>query len=178
MTLPDGSLHPVERQLLDELGDLDPVQSQVDTLAGWKVLLADAGPLAGVAPVDGEWSALQVLGHLVEAEVVNALRYRAMIVEDCPMLERYDRDLWRAMLQRPADAAVGSLLAMFAALRRANLTFWDSLDGAGRARTAIDPGCGVETIELRFRMLAGHDRMHLAQAEAAVRAAAESAARA
>jgi hypothetical protein len=60
---------------------------------------------------------------------------------------------------------------MFRALRHDNLEFWAHLDEAGRARTGIHQEYGPETIELRFKMLAGHDRQHLAQARRAVSAA-------
>ena len=39
MTLPDGTLHPTERQLLDELGSLDPVEVQTDNADHWVTAL-------------------------------------------------------------------------------------------------------------------------------------------
>ncbi len=121
------------------------------------------------APAEGEWSALEVLAHLAAVELTNGLRYRAMLVEECPSLAGYEAAAWSPLLRGAEPAA---LLALFRALRHANLAFWAALDERGRARTGIHPECGVETIELRFRMLAGHDRMHLRQAQGAVAVAA------
>lgn len=169
MTLPDGELHPTESQLLAELGDLDPAASQLDALEAWEHLLHVSGDLARVRPFSNEWSALEVLAHLTAVELTDGLRYRAMLVGDSPALADYDLADWASLLRR-ADIDGGSLLALFRGLRQANLDFWEHLDATGRGRIGIHPEYGPESIELRFRMLAGHDRMHLGQARRALQA--------
>jgi hypothetical protein len=170
VTLLDGELHPVELELLAELGENDPAASQSDSLVGWARLVDEAGRRIRTRPGDGEWSAVEVLAHLTAVELTNGLRYRAMLLEEVPFLSDYDIAAWAPLLRR-SDADPVALLAMFGALRRANLELWARLDETARARTGIHRECGPETLELRFRMLAGHDRMHLAQAERAVEAA-------
>jgi hypothetical protein len=170
VTLPDGTLHPTERQLLDELGSLDPVETQTDNADHWVTLVDQAGSLVWFRPREGEWSALEVLAHLTVVELVNALRYRAMLAEDAPMLSDYGTTFWSSVLQAPGIQPL-ALLTMFRALRHDNLEFMSNLDEAGRARIGIHPECGPESIELRFKMLAGHDLSHLAQARRAVAAA-------
>jgi len=167
MTLPDGQLHPTERHLLDQLGDLDPADSQLGTLEAWENLVHESGELARARPSPDEWSALEVLAHLTAVELTNGLRYRAMLVEESPALANYEMADWEPMLRR-GDVDAGSLLGLFRSLRRANVAFWEHLDATGRGRIGIHPECGPETIQLRFRMLAGHDRMHLGQARRAV----------
>ncbi len=169
MTFSDGSLHPIERDLLGELADRDPAISQRDTLAEWERLVEEGGPALERRPSEDDWCALEVLAHLTAVELTNGLRYRAMLTEDCPSLAGYDAAAWSPMLRGAEPVA---LLALFRALRHSNLDFWAALDEKARARTGVHPDCGVETIELRFRMLAGHDRMHLGQAQRAVAAAA------
>ncbi len=170
MTLPDGQLHPTEQQLLADLGEFDPVESQIESLAAWDELLHVSGELALVRPAPEEWSALEVLAHLTAVELANGLRYRAMLVEDAPALSSYEVGDWSQLLS-VEGVNMGSLMALFRALRQANLDFWAHLDEAGRGRVGIHPECGPETIELRFRMLAGHDRAHLEQARQALRSA-------
>ena len=170
MTLPDGTLHEIERQLLDELGSVDPAVSQADSAGAWLALVEQSGDLVRVKPADGEWSALDVLAHLTVVELTNALRYRAMLAEDGPTLSDFGVSTWSSVL-KGADIQLPALLGMFRALRYDNLAFWDHLDAAGRARLGIHPEYGPESIELRFKMLAGHDRMHLAQGRRAVAAA-------
>ena len=103
-------------------------------------------------------------------ELINGLRYRAMLVEESPAMAEYEVADWAPLLEC-VDVDAGSLLGMFRSLRRANVSFWQHLDAAGRARVGIHPEYGPETIDLRFRVLAGHDRMHLAQARHAVETA-------
>ena len=167
MTLPDGTLHPIERELLDELGDNDPAESQADGADHWVTLVDQAGQLVWVRPHEGEWSALEILAHVTTVELTNALRYRAMLVEDSPELADYGTTFWSSLLTAPGIQPL-ALLQMFRALRLDNLRFWSNLDAAGRARTGIHAECGPETIELRFKMLAGHDRQHLDQARRAL----------
>jgi hypothetical protein len=168
MTLPDGSLHPTEGKLLAELGKGDPFDSQTDTLAAWDELVHVSGELLRVKPAPTEWSALEVLAHLTATELTNGLRYRAMLVEDSPALVDYEVGDWSALLSREGTD-VGALLALFRGLRQANLDLWKHLDETARGRLGIHPECGPETIDLRFRMMAGHDRMHLDQARRALR---------
>jgi hypothetical protein len=166
-------MHPTEASLMGELGGFDPAESQTETLAAWAALVRDAGEWIRVGPSDGEWSAMEVMAHLVSVELANGLRYRAMLTEETPVLVDYDQAAWSGILNLPG-VEPEALLALFRALREANLRTWASLDPAARARRGIHPECGPESIELRFRMLAGHDRMHLAQAHRAVEAAASA----
>jgi hypothetical protein len=160
-------LHPTERQLLDELGSLDPAVSQADTAEAWIVLIEQAGHLVSVPPAAGEWSATEVLAHLIVVEMTNGLRYRAMLVEESPKLADFDLGGWSSVLRAPGIQSL-ALLAMFRALRCDNLNFWGHLDAAERARIGVHADYGPESLELRFKMLAGHDRMHLGQARRAV----------
>lgn len=170
MTLPDGTLHPTERELIDALGSIDPIESQADGADHWVTIVDQAGDLVRVRPAEGEWSAFEILAHLTVVELTNALRYRAMLVEESPELADYGSLFWSSVLQEPGIAPL-ALLSMFRALRLDNVSFYRNLDEEGRARLGIHRECGPETIELRFRMLAGHDLLHLAQARRAVAAA-------
>ena len=149
MTLPDGTMHPTELSLLGELGGLDPAESQAEALAAWTALVRDAGEWIRVGPSDGEWSAMEVMAHLVSVELANGLRYRAMLTEETPVLSDYDQAAWSGILNSPG-VEPEALLALFRALREANLRTWASLDPAARARRGIHPECGPESIESAF----------------------------
>ena len=64
------------------------------------------------------------------------------------------------------------LLEVFEPLRAANLALWASTTEADRARAGLHAERGPESLDLSFRMIAGHDRFHLAQAREALEAAA------
>ncbi len=107
---------------------------------------------------------------MVDGEIVVSGRYRWILAEDEPDIVGYDQALWVARLQhRDDDPAI--LIDTLAALRRANLDLWARTSEADRARIGHHRERGPESYELTFRLLAGHDRVHLAQARAALEAA-------
>ncbi len=68
------------------------------------------------------------------------------------------------------DGPPEPLLEAFDVLRAANLALWSSTSLPDRARVGRHGERGPESLELSFRMIAGHDRFHVAQARAALNA--------
>jgi hypothetical protein len=163
-TSPDPASEAAAYQqlLLSLLGDDDPVEVQDVTPAMVYALLQDAGPDLRRRPAPTEWSVLELLGHLVDAEVVMSARFRWIISQDKPPLLGYDQDLWVARL-RHNDDQPDVLLGTFSALRGANLGLWQRSSAEERQRVAMHAERGPESYALMFRMLAGHDRFHLNQ---------------
>ena len=175
MTSPDPVAQPnaYQAMLLGLVGYDDPDAIQSGTPAAWRALVSDAGPHLRVRPGPGEWSVVELLGHAVDAELVSSARYRWILAHDTPAIAAYDQDLWVSRLHHGEDDPA-ELLGLFETLRRANLTLWRRTPIEERARFGIHAERGPESYELTFRLLAGHDRVHLAQARralAAVRAA-------
>ncbi|HEV3461418.1 MAG TPA: DinB family protein [Candidatus Dormibacteraeota bacterium] len=125
-------------------------------------VLNDAASDLRRRPAAAEWSVLELLGHLVDAETVMSGRFRWTVSQDEPPLLGYDQDLWVARL-RHNDGQPDELLAVFSALRGANLQLWRRSSADDRQRVAMHAERGPESYELMFRMLAGHDRFHLEQ---------------
>jgi hypothetical protein len=125
-------------------------------------VLGEAGSDLRRRPAPAEWSVMELLGHLADAEIVMSARYRWAISQDEPPLLGYDQDLWVARL-RHNDDQPDELLAMFSVLRAANLQLWRRSSADERRRVAMHAERGPESYELMFRMLAGHDRFHLNQ---------------
>jgi DinB superfamily len=158
-----------QRQLLALLGQDDPAEVAEATLSAVQSLLGDAGSDLQRRPAAGEWSVLELVGHLADAELVMSGRYRWTISQDKPPLLGYDQDLWVARL-RHRDARPEELLAVFSALRAANLRLWRQSTAEDRDRVAMHSERGPESYGLMFRMLAGHDRFHLNQMRETLRA--------
>lgn len=157
-----------QRMLLDALGADDPAEVQSHGPADARALVADAGADLRTRPAPREWSVLLCLAHLADAELVMAGRYRWVLAHDRPELIGYDQDLWVDNLHGDDDPE--DLLAQYAFLRAANVTLWRGSSEAQRARVGVHRERGPESFDLMFRMLAGHDRVHLDQARRALAA--------
>jgi hypothetical protein len=157
------------RSLLAELGDDDPAVAQASTPAAVRALIAEAGDKLRIAPEPGEWSVIECIGHIVDGEIVTAARYRWIVAEETPDLIGYDQALWVSGLHH-VDADPALLVATFEALRASNLDLWDRLPVTDRLRFGIHRERGPESFDLLFRLLAGHDRLHLGQARRALAA--------
>ena len=149
--------------LLDLLGDRDPADVQAATPAEVRSLVAEAGAHLRERPAAGEWSVLELIGHIADAELVVGGRYRWIIAEDRPEIFPYDQDLWAARL-RHNEADPAELIAPFEAMRTANLALWRRIPVEERARDGIHRERGPESYELTFKLLAGHDLFHVDQA--------------
>jgi hypothetical protein len=176
-TQPDPVSEPdaYRRMLLAALGSDDPAAVQSETPRQLRELVADAGSLLARHPATGEWSVLEIVGHFVDAELVVAGRVRWILAQDEPELLPYNQDLWVDRL-RHRDGDASALLDLFDALRRADLDLWRRSSEQERARVGHHRERGAESYDLTFRLLAGHDRIHLEQARRVLPAAVGSAA--
>jgi len=171
MTSPDPvrEARAYQQSLLDALGDDDPAEAQATTPARIRRLIAEAGPDLRTRPAPGEWSVLECIGHVLDGEVVLAGRYRWVLAHDEPELVPYDQDLWVEGLHHNEDDPE-QLVSTFEALRAADLDLWRRSSAEARARVGRHRERGPESFEMMFRMLAGHDRVHLDQADRALAA--------
>jgi hypothetical protein len=169
MSSPDPVSDPqgYQQHLLGLLGDDDPAQVQSVTPAALRALIAEAGDDLRTTPEPDEWSVFGCLAHMTDAELVMSGRYRWVIAHDDPPLLGYDQDLWVDRLHAgtgTASESPGDLLAVFVPLREANVELWRRTPQELRSRAGIHAERGPESYDLAFKMLAGHDRFHLAQA--------------
>lgn len=152
-----------QRFLLAALGDDEPGEAQSGTTTALRALVVEAGADLRTRPAAGEWSVLGCVGHIVDAEVVMSGRYRFIVTQDEPPLVGYDQALWVERLGHE-DADPQALLDLFEALRLANVAMWRSSTSAQRARVGVHAERGPESYDLSYRMIGGHDRIHLEQA--------------
>ena len=167
---PDPVSEPKAYQdhLLSLLGADDPADAQAEAAARWRSLFTEAADRRDVRPEPSEWSVVECLGHAVDAEVVSAARYRWVLAHDEPPLIGYDQELWVDTLHADRHDDPEELLGLFEPLRAANLALWSRSSEDDRARVGVHAERGRESFDLLFRMIAGHDRFHLAQARRAL----------
>lgn len=155
--------HAYQQLLLSYLGTDDPAIVQTETPATLRALVAEAGEHLRTRPAEGEWSVVELVGHVADGELVLAGRYRWILSQDEPPLLGYDQDLWTSTL-RHQEADPAELLDLFDAIRRSNLVLWTKTPVTDRVRVGIHTERGPESYELSFRLMAGHDRFHIEQA--------------
>jgi hypothetical protein len=160
----DPVAHAAEYQavILGLLGDGDPEAVQEATVPGVRELVRSAGQDLRVRPAPGEWSVAELVGHLLDAELVTAARYRWILAHDQPSLIGYDQDLWVQRLGHQEDDPE-EVLGLLEALRRSNLALWGRTGSTERARVGIHAERGPESFDLLFRLVAGHGLFHMAQ---------------
>ena len=162
------------RALLDLLGDQDPLAiaaQQLPWLERRTAGLDDATLRRAEAP--GKWSAIEVIQHLADTEVVYAWRTRQILTEDHPVIQGYDQDAWARTLgyaAMPLDVA----LAQLRGVRAANLRLWRSLTPAERARVGLHTERGPESLDLLIRLMGAHDLVHRRQIDRVLTAAGAS----
>jgi hypothetical protein len=166
---PVASPDAYRREILSWLGEDDPATVQATTVERMRELVQAAGGRLRDRPEPREWSVIECLGHLVDSELVASARIRWIIAEDEPDIVGYDQDHWVDRL-RHRDDDPEELIALFDALRAANLRLWATRPVADRERVGRHRERGPESYGLIVRLSAGHDRFHLAQAERALAA--------
>jgi DinB superfamily len=168
-TVPDpiGDPAAYQKHLLSLLGDDDPAQVQSSTPAAMRALIEGAGSELTSRQQPTEWSALECMAHITDAELVMSGRYRFVLAQDMPPLIGYDQDLWVQRLHGSNDDP-GLLLELFQTLRSQNVALYRASSQQDRERIGMHAERGPESFDLAFRMIAGHDRFHIAQAQRAL----------
>lgn len=119
-------------------------------------------------PGPGQWTARQILCHLMDSEMVGRDRLARTLAEDQPRLEWYDQDLWAQRLDYHRRD-FSRTLQMFQATRAANVELLASVDGAGWERTAIHSRLGTLTLRDLLIIYTEHAEQHARQIRAARR---------
>jgi uncharacterized damage-inducible protein DinB len=115
-------------------------------------------------PAAGEWSALDCLKHLLDAErLVFPVRIRAFLAGQ----NFIDFDPNRQHLELDAQTPE-QLVAAFAQMRRESLVLLEQVTDNDLERTVQHPKFGMVTLGQMLHTWAAHDLMHTVQAERAL----------
>ena len=111
-----------------------------------------------------QWTALEILSHLAESEIVYGYRIRKALNASGTAIEATDQNVWvknAGYLQQNPQLA----LSLFQTVRKANISFLKSLTPQQLENFGIHSERGKESIAQMARMIAGHDINHLQQME-------------
>jgi hypothetical protein len=168
--IPDATAEPAAyvRALLDTLGNRDPLKVYETTAGQVRQLCQDLSAAQWDVPLGaGEWNAAQIVGHLIDVDIVYGFRFRLVLTEDDPAYPGYDEKLW-SQLPHPGPTELVSVLAGLRAyntalLRRTPQRRWQRWGTHGEQ--------GREQFSLMVTKIAGHDLAHLNQLARTVAAA-------
>jgi len=107
------------------------------------------------------WSIRQIVHHLADVEVGDAMRLRQMAAHDAPLIVAYDEDQFARRLhyERP----IASSLATFLTLRESNHTILACLEESDWLRIGRHEEHDLYTVEILALQSIEHDRLHLDQ---------------
>ncbi len=113
-----------------------------------------------------DWSPRQIVHHLADVEVGDAMRLRLMIAHDGPLITAYDEDLFASRLhyERPIDVS----RALFCQLRASNTELIECLSEAEWSRHGWHEEHEHYSVEILVDRSIAHDEAHLAQIERAL----------
>ena len=111
-------------------------------------------------PIDGGWSARQILQHLMETEILFSSRMRVAIADPGGAILPFDPDRYEASI--PNDQVPDDLLLdALAALRSVNLSILRALPDDAWERSVQHPEAGSQTLDQIVQMFGNHVTDHL-----------------
>jgi hypothetical protein len=153
------------KRILGNIGEADPLAQLEATPKRLRALTtAASGKELAYSPSPDRWSTAQILAHLSDAEIVGAWRLRSILARDGIELQAYDQNAWASTFRYERADPVESL-ALFEALRSANLRLLRTVDPALHQNAGMHQERGRETVTHIVRLYAGHDLNHLGQIE-------------
>lgn len=116
-----------------------------------------------------EWSVRQIVHHLADVEVGDAMRLRQMLAHESPLIVAYDEGLFAAGLhyERPIETSV----ATFFALRASNGAILEQIGEQDWSRAGRHEEHDLYTVEILVGRSVAHDRLHVAQIKGALQRA-------
>lgn len=157
------------RAILATLGDREPIGVLAELVPWLERRLAGIDDAALRRPeAPDKWSAIDVVQHLADAELVAGWRVRFILTQDSPPLPGYDQDAF-ARDFRYREIPLAEAMGQLAGLRTANLRLYRSVPPAALDRVGVHSERGPESVGHIMRMMAGHDLVHRRQLERTLR---------
>lgn len=150
----------------ERLADRDPLEVLRSTPDRLERIVSTHSPdVLQTRPFKGKWTPNEILGHLVDHEIVTTCRIRTMRFEPEAWLNRYDQEAWVSR-QGYNNTLPDEFVRQFTFLRSLNLTQYSDLSPEERTRekNRVD-GQGLVTLDGLIHSHASHDLTHLDQLE-------------
>ena len=153
------------RAILAMLGDREPIGVLAELVPWLQTRLAHVDDATlGRPEAPDKWSAIDVVQHLADAELVAGWRVRVILTQDSPALPGFDQDAFARDL-RYREIPLAEAMGQLAGLRTANLRLYRSAAPTALDRVGLHAERGPESVGHIMRMMAGHDLVHRRQLE-------------
>ena len=113
-------------------------------------------------PIAGKWSAAEIVQHLADSEMTSAIRLRRLLVEDKPVIQGYDQDLFATrLLYNERDSAPA--MEAFRGARATTAQLLERMSDADWLREGTHTESGRYTAEDWLEIYAAHAHGHADQ---------------
>lgn len=113
-------------------------------------------------PIEGKWSAAEIVHHLADSETTSGLRLRRLLVEDHPLIQGYDQDAYAAALNYNRREIAPSLEA-FKAARATAAQLFEFMSDDDWHREGTHSESGSYGAEDWLKIYAAHAHGHASQ---------------
>ena len=113
-------------------------------------------------PIDGKWSAAEIVHHLADSETTSALRLRRLLVEEHPLIQGYDQDAFAARLNYN-HRDIAPALDAFRCARATTAQLFDFMEDKDWRREGTHSESGPYNAEDWLTIYAAHAHNHAAQ---------------
>lgn len=116
----------------------------------------------GAHPIQGKWSAREIIHHLGDSETTSAVRIRRLLCENQPLIHGYDQDEFAKRL-RYNERDIGPALEAFRSARGTTMQLLPLLSEEDWQRAGTHTENGRYSAEDWLRIYADHAHNHAAQ---------------
>ena len=113
-------------------------------------------------PLDGKWSACEIVQHLADSEMNSAIRLRRLLAEDRTVIHAYDEADYAIKL-RYNEREIGPALEALRSARTTTAQLLSLMSEEDWKREGWHPESGFYTPELWLKIYAAHAHNHAAQ---------------
>ena len=126
-------------------------------------------------PIPNKWSAAEIVHHLADSETTSGWRLRRLLVEDHPLIQGYDQDVYAARLNYNQREIAPSLEA-FRSARATTAQLFEFMTDVDWQKEGAHSESGSYSPEDWLKIYAAHAHNHAAQIRRLREALSESAA--
>ena len=113
-------------------------------------------------PIEGKWSAAEIVHHLGDSETTSGLRLRRLLSEDHPLIQGYDQDVYAKEL-RYNERELGPSLDLFRSTRACTAQLFDFMTDEDWRREGTHSESGSYSAGDWLKIYAAHAHNHAAQ---------------